>query len=178
MICKHCGAEIPEGSRFCIYCGKKLEDSLFVADDQTQIRQPVPTPSSHWADESPEAQEAPYTEITDADDELITLRKHMKIGAILMGIYVFLTAGFIVYQMMCNKSLASEVTLLRQQNIQQAADIATLKEDIKNLKDDLSDAQTQAQNAQDEAAETRQNLKKAQQAAQNANDVLDYILSW
>ena len=99
----------------------------------------------------------------------------MKIGAILMGIYVFLTAGFIVYQMMCNKSLASEVTLLRQQNIQQAADIATLKEDIKNLKDDLSDAQTQAQ---DEAAEARQNLKKAQQAAQNANDVLDYILSW
>ena len=102
----------------------------------------------------------------------------MKIGAILMGIYVFLTAGVIVYQMMCNKSLASEVTLLRQQNIQQAADIATLKEDTKNLKDDLSDAQTQAQNAQDEAAEARQNLKKAQQAAQNANDVLDYILSW
>ena len=58
MICKHCGAEIPEGSRFCIYCGKKLEDSLFVADDQTQIRQPVPTPSSQWTDESPEAQEA------------------------------------------------------------------------------------------------------------------------
>ena len=37
MLCKHCGAQMPEGTRFCSECGARLSAN---ADDRVPPRQP------------------------------------------------------------------------------------------------------------------------------------------
>lgn len=61
MICKNCGSQVPEGAKFCIYCGSRLTDES--VEYKEEIIYGTPGESTGQADSGTQAGQ--YTEVRD-----------------------------------------------------------------------------------------------------------------
>lgn len=61
MICKNCGSEIMDGSKFCINCGAKVEEEVSAADTGASIDETL--------DSAQEAYEQAASDLSDTADQ-------------------------------------------------------------------------------------------------------------